>query len=167
MILKNKNAVIYGAGGAIGSAVAIAFAKEGARVFLTGRDTSKLEAVANEIAAAGGSAEIAEVDALDKTAVMNHLTSVIERFGTVDISFNAIGIPQTGVQGIPLVQLPVESFVLPITTYSKSHFITAQAAAKHMAARKAGVIITLTAAPSRLAAPWWVAWRPHGLQLNP
>jgi NADP-dependent 3-hydroxy acid dehydrogenase YdfG len=69
MLLQDKVAVIYGAGGAIGSAVARAFAGEGARLFLTGRQRAPVEAVAKDIVAAGGSAEAAEVDALDEQAV--------------------------------------------------------------------------------------------------
>ena len=64
MLLQNKNAVIYGGGGAIGGAVALAFAREGAKVFLAGRTLAKLEKVAREISAAGGAAETAQVDAL-------------------------------------------------------------------------------------------------------
>ena len=66
MLLKNKVAVIYGAGGAIGGAVARAFAREGAKLFLTGRRRAPVEAVAKDIVSAGGSAEAAEVDALDE-----------------------------------------------------------------------------------------------------
>jgi NADP-dependent 3-hydroxy acid dehydrogenase YdfG len=73
MMLQNKVAVIYGAGGAIGGAVARAFASEGARVFLTGRKQAFVEAIAKEIVSAGGSAEAAEVDALDEQAVDKHL----------------------------------------------------------------------------------------------
>ena len=60
MMLKNKIAVIYGAGGGIGAAVARAFALEGASVFLTGRRRASVEAVAEEIISAGGSAQAAE-----------------------------------------------------------------------------------------------------------
>jgi NAD(P)-dependent dehydrogenase (short-subunit alcohol dehydrogenase family) len=53
MLLENKNAVIYGGGGSVGGAVARAFAREGAQVFLAGRTPAKLEAVAEQIRAAG------------------------------------------------------------------------------------------------------------------
>src|SRR5262245_30488743 len=114
MMLKNKVAVIYGAGGAIGGAVARAFARHGARLFLTGRHRAPVDAVAGDIASGGGSAEVAEVDALDERAVDGHLQSVIGKAGRVDISFNAIGIPNTTLQGVPLVDLAVERFSLPI-----------------------------------------------------
>ena len=55
LLEEDKVAVIYGAGGAVASAVAAAFAKEGARVFLSSRTAANVEAVARGIAADGGS----------------------------------------------------------------------------------------------------------------
>src|SRR5262245_37703846 len=132
MILKNKVAVIYGAGGAVGGAVARAFAREGARLFLTGRRRAPVEVVAREVVSAGGSAEAAEVDALDQRAVDRHLQSVIEKGGRVDISFNAVGIPGTEFLGVPLVDLDVERFSLPIATHTRSYFLIARLAARRM-----------------------------------
>src|SRR5262245_63875330 len=139
MLLKNKNAVIYGAGGAIGSTVAKPFAKEGAKVFLTGRNLASVSATAKDIVAAGGAAEAAQVDALDERAVEEHITSVVKKAGTIDVSFNAIGIPQPGIQGKALAALAVESFIAPMTTYMRSHFFTALAAARHMVDTRSGV----------------------------
>src|SRR6266849_1818175 len=129
MMLKNKVAVIYGAGGEIGGAVARAFACEGAKVFLTGRKRAPIEAVAKDIVAAGGSAEAAVADALDEQAVDKHLQSVIDKAGRVDISFNAIGIQDKDVVGVPLVELDIKQFSLPITSYVTSYFLTARLAA--------------------------------------
>src|SRR5918992_632475 len=111
MLLENKSAVIYGAGGAIGGAVARAFAGEGAKLFLTGRHLSPVEAVAKEVVSEGGSAEAAEVDALDEQAVDKHLQSVIEKAGRVDISFNAIGTPSPKIR-VPLIELDAEQLSL-------------------------------------------------------
>jgi Enoyl-(Acyl carrier protein) reductase len=124
MMLKDKVAVIYGAGGSVGGAVARAFAREGARLFLTGRHRAPVESVAKEAISAGGSAVTAEVDALDEQAVDRHLQFVIDKAGRIDVSFNAIGIPNTTLQGVPLVDLAVEQFALPITTYTRSYFLT-------------------------------------------
>src|ERR671927_28301 len=88
MLLKHKNAVIYGAGGAIGSAVASAFAREGARLFLAGRTRTSLEIVGKSISQMDGEAEVALVDALDEQAVERHLEEVVSRVGGLDISFN-------------------------------------------------------------------------------
>ena len=153
MMLKDKVAVIYGAGGAIGGAVARAVAAEGARLFLTGRDLAPVEVVADEILAAGGSAEAAEVDALDEQAVDEHLQSVVDAAGRVDVSFNAVGIPDTTILGVPLVELDVEQFSLPIATYTRSYFLTARLAARRMVARRSGVIMRVTALHSRTGIP--------------
>jgi NAD(P)-dependent dehydrogenase (short-subunit alcohol dehydrogenase family) len=153
MLLDNKNAIIYGAAGAVGGAVAQAFAREGARAFLTGRNLDALNTLAKKICAAGGTAEVAQVDALDEQAVTSHLDAVVNKAATVDISFNAIGIPQHGMQGIPLTELSVDSFSLPIVTYAQAHFVTARAAARHMIAQKSGVILMHTPEPARLGIP--------------
>ena len=153
MMLQDKVAVIYGAGGAIGGAVARAFAREGAKLFLTGHLRAPVEAVAKEIVSAGGSAEAAEVDALDEQAVDKHLQSVIDTAGRVDISFNAVGVPDAKILGVPLVELDVERFSLPITAYTRSYFLTARLAARHMIPNKSGVIMTVTAIPSRTGFP--------------
>jgi NAD(P)-dependent dehydrogenase (short-subunit alcohol dehydrogenase family) len=152
MLLKDKAAVIYGAGGAIGSAVARAFATEGADLFLTGRHLAPLEVVAKDVASAGGSAQAAEVDALDEQAVDKHLQSVIDRAGHVDISFNAIGLSNPKIR-VPLVELDVEQFCLPIATYTRSYFLTARLAARRMVANRSGVIMTVTAVLSRTGTP--------------
>jgi NAD(P)-dependent dehydrogenase (short-subunit alcohol dehydrogenase family) len=152
MMLKDKVTVIYGAGGAIGSAVARAFAREGADLFLTGRHLAPVEVVAKDVVSAGGSAEAAEVDALDEQAVDKHLQSLTNKTGSVDISFNAIGIPNPKIR-VPLVELDVEQFSLPITTYTRSYFLTARLAARHMVPNKSGVIMTVTSTPSRTGTP--------------
>jgi NAD(P)-dependent dehydrogenase (short-subunit alcohol dehydrogenase family) len=149
MLLQDKVAVIYGAGGAIGGAVARAFAAEGAQVFVTGRRHAQVQAVADELVGAGAAAEAAVVDGLDEHAIDRHLQSVAEKAGRVDVSFNAIGIPDRGSLGVPLVELDVGQFSLPITNYATSYFLTARLAARHMVPNKSGVIMTVTALPSR------------------
>ena len=151
-MLKNKVAVIYGAGGGIGGAIARAFAKEGAKVFLTGLHGAAVEAVAKDIVAAGWPAEAAEVDALDEHAIDKHLQSVIDKVGRVDISFNAIAIPDAKLLGVPLVELDAELFDLP-GGYLKSYFLTARLAARRMLPHKSEVIVTVTALHSRIGIP--------------
>jgi NAD(P)-dependent dehydrogenase (short-subunit alcohol dehydrogenase family) len=153
MMLKDKVAVIYGAGGAIGGAVARAFAAEGSRVFLTGRRLAPVEIVAKDVASAGGSAEAAELDALDERAVDEHLESVVDKAGRVDISFNAVGVPDAKVVGVPLVDLDVERFALPIAAYATSYFLTARLAARRMVPNGSGVIMTVSALHSRTGIP--------------
>jgi len=150
MMLKDKVAVIYGAGGAIGGAVARAFAREGARVFLTGRHRAPVEVVAKEI---GGSAEVAEVDAVDEGAVDRYLRYVVGVAGRVDISFDAVGIGNAGILGVPLTELGVEQFQAPIATHTTAYFLTARLAAQHMIANGSGVIMTVTTLHSRTGLP--------------
>ncbi len=142
MLLENKNAVIYGGGGSVGGAVARAFAREGAKVFLAGRTPATLERVAEEIHAAGGVAETAKVDALDEQAVDKHADAVAEKAGGIDVSFNAI--LNDDIQGTPLAEMPFEQFALPITKAMRNQFLTARAVARHMARRGSGVILTIT-----------------------
>jgi NAD(P)-dependent dehydrogenase (short-subunit alcohol dehydrogenase family) len=141
MLLENKNAIIYGAGGSIGGAVAKEFAREGARVFLAGRTREPLEAVASDIAADGGSAEVAVLDALDEQAVDEHARAVSSQAGSIDVSFNLI--TRGDVQGIPLVEMTAEDFTRPITTGITTNFITVRAAARHMIEQGSGVILAL------------------------
>jgi NAD(P)-dependent dehydrogenase (short-subunit alcohol dehydrogenase family) len=152
MMLKNKVAVIYGAGGGIGGTVARAFAKEGAKVFVTGLHRAAVDAVAKDIVAAGGSAEAAEVDALDEQAIDKHLRSVVDQNGRLDISFNTIAIPDAKILGVPMVDLDAEMFDLA-GGYLKSYFLTARLAARRMIPNKSGVIMTVTALHSRMGIP--------------
>lgn len=153
MLLTNKIAIIYGAGGAVGSTIAETFAREGAKVFLTGRNKAKVDLVAEKIKAAGGYAEAAEVDALNEGAITEHLNGVIAKVGGVDISFNAVGLRNTTLQGVPLVDLNVSHFMAPIQSHVQSNFLTGRIAGRHMAANGSGVIMTVTSSPSRVAIP--------------
>lgn len=144
-LLLDKNAVIHGAGGAIGGAVARTFAREGAKVFLAGRTLSRLDAVAKEIVTAGGVAETAQVDALDERAVGQHADAVAARAGRIDISFNAIGMED--VQGIPLLDMPLRDFLHPIIVAATTQFLTARAVARRMVEKGSGVILTIIAGP--------------------
>lgn len=151
MLLEDRRAVIYGGGGAIGGAVARAFAREGARVFLAGRTRDALEKVADEVRAAGGVAETARVDALDGEAVEEHLGEVVAKAGDIDVSFNAISIRD--VQLIPLAEMSREDFLSPIVTGASTHFLTARAAGRRMTERGSGVILTLSASAVRAHVP--------------
>jgi NAD(P)-dependent dehydrogenase (short-subunit alcohol dehydrogenase family) len=139
MLLEGKTAVIYGGGGSIGGAVARAFAREGAGVFLAGRTLERLEAVANEIRSAGGVAETAQVDALDERAVDEHADAVVARAGRLDVSFNLIS--HGDVQGTPLVEMALEDFERPVVTALRTMFLTSRAAARHMIRQGSGVIL--------------------------
>jgi 3-oxoacyl-[acyl-carrier protein] reductase len=139
MLLEDKNAVIYGAGGAIGGAVARAFAREGAKVHLAGRTLGSLEEVAEEIRSAGGMAETARLDAIDEAALDQHADAVAASAGGIDISFNLISVRD--VQGTPLAEMPLGDFERPVMTAVRTQFLTSRAAARHMISQGCGVIL--------------------------
>jgi 3-oxoacyl-[acyl-carrier protein] reductase len=151
MLLDGKNAVIYGGGGAVGSAVAKAFAREGAKVFLAGRTLEKLNVSAENIISSGGVADAAVVNALDKHSIESHLNQVVQKAGSIDISFNAIDLGDT--QGAPLVEMTHEHFMLPIGNAMKTQFLTVTAAARYMAEKRSGVILAITAQAGRKPYP--------------
>jgi 3-oxoacyl-[acyl-carrier protein] reductase len=148
MMLEDKTAVIYGGGGAIGGAVARAFAGAGAHVYLAGRTRARLEDVANDI---GDATDVAEVDALDERAVAEHADAVAADAGGIDIALNAVSFPY--VAGTPFAELGVEEVMAPIDAFLRTNLITAKAVAPHMAARQSGTILTLSTAGSRFARP--------------
>ncbi|MEV6622707.1 SDR family oxidoreductase [Amycolatopsis sp. NPDC051106] len=137
-LLAGKNAIVYGGGGRIGTAVACAFAEEGARVFLAGRTRGRLEEVATRIRAAGGSAEVAEVDALDSRSVDDHADAVAAQ-GGVDISYNLIS--HGDVQGTPLIDMSLADYERPVLTAVRTQFLTARAAARHMVKQGSGALL--------------------------
>ncbi len=146
MLLENKNAVVYGAGGAIGGAVARAFAREGARLFLAGRTLDNVGAVAKEISDAGGMAESARVDALDEQAVEDHIADVAGKTDRIDVLCNAIGMED--IQGAPLLDMSFEDFAQPVAIATRTQFLTARAVARRMVRQGSGVILTVTAEPT-------------------
>jgi 3-oxoacyl-[acyl-carrier protein] reductase len=151
MLLERKNAVVYGGAGSVGRAVAGAFAREGARVFLAGRTLAALDEAAAEIADAGGMVETARVDALDERAVDEHADAVAARAGGLDISFNAIG--HGDVHGVPLLEMAYEDFARPVATAMRAQFLTTRAAARHMVRQGSGVVMAITAATARMSLP--------------
>ncbi len=151
MLLENKNALIYGAGGGIGGGVARTFAREGAKVFLVGRTREKLEAVAKGITSAGGAAEVAVVDALDEQAVNDHVQEVVSKAGSVDVSFNLI--TRGDVQGTPLIEMRADDLLRAVVTGLQSNFLTARAAGRRMIEQGSGVILHLNSASGAAAMP--------------
>jgi len=147
MLLKDKTAIIYGGGGSVGGAVAKAFAREGAHVFLAGRTAEKLEKVAREILANGGKAEVAIVDALNRDAVEGHLATTVDKIGPVRLMFNAIDWGDT--QGQALVDMTHERFFGSVATAMQTWFVTGTAAARHMTQHGDGTIVGITANAGR------------------
>jgi len=148
--LQDKNAVVLGAGGSIGAAVAKEFAAEGARVFLAGRTKASLEAVAKQIVASGGEARTAVIDTLDDVSVNRYVDSVAKQAGNIDIVLDASGpLAKDYGNGKIAVDMPIDEFMVPLATMVRSRFITARAAARSMIKQHSGVIILVTGSPAR------------------
>jgi 3-oxoacyl-[acyl-carrier protein] reductase len=151
MLLHETNAIIYGAGGSLGGAVARALAKEGATVFVTGRTLSSVTVVVKEIITVGGKAEAAEVDALDAKAVNTYVNDVVRKAGRLDVSFDAVGLQDR--QDLPLTEMTLDDFVRPIRIAMETQFITSTTAGRIMKEQRSGVILSLTATPGGIGYP--------------
>ena len=149
LLLDNKNAVIFGGGGAIGGAIARVFAREGARVFIAGRTQGKLDAVACAIASAGGTVETAQIDVFDQRAVEEHAEAIAVKAGGIDIAVNAVSVMHD--QGTLLADLSPAEFMRPIDGFLRALFITSKAVAPHMGGGRPGVILILSEPGSKLA----------------
>jgi NAD(P)-dependent dehydrogenase (short-subunit alcohol dehydrogenase family) len=147
MLLRDRTAIVYGGSGAVGGAVAKAFAREGARVFLAARNRERLQAVADEIASLGGKAEIATLDATDPEAVEAHLATTADSAGPVKVMFNAIDWGDT--QGQPLTEMDFARFLRPVQNALTTWFYTGTAVGRHMARNGGGVILGITANAGR------------------
>ena len=141
MLLDQKTAIIYGASGAIGSAVARAYAREGANVHLAGRNELTLDAVAQRIRTDGGTAQVARVDVLDRAAVRRHASAVAAASGGIDVCFNATS--NDDVQGTSLLDMQFEDFARPVTKAVTAHFNVATAVGREMTRRGHGVILVM------------------------
>jgi 3-oxoacyl-[acyl-carrier protein] reductase len=141
MLLDQKTAIIYGASGAIGSAVARAYAREGASVHLAGRTEATLDAVAQRIRTEGGTAHVARVDVLDRAVVRRHASAVAAASGGIDVCFNATS--NDDVQGTPLLDMQFEDFVRPVSKAVTAHFNVATAVGREMTRRGHGVILVM------------------------
>lgn len=145
MLLAGKNAVIFGAGGSLGSTIAKVFATQGARLFISGRTAASVDATAAAIREAGGEAIADIVDALDPDAVSRYVDAVQKKAGKIDIVFNLIGIEAK--QNIPLTEMKLDDFEQPIAKYARTHFITGTTVARKMKETGGGVILLLSATP--------------------
>jgi 3-oxoacyl-[acyl-carrier protein] reductase len=130
MLLQDKTAIVYGAAGPVGAAVAGAFAREGARVVLAGRTQQTLARVAKQIRDAGGAAQTAVVDVTDTAAMRAHAAEAAAASGSIDIAFNAIS--NDDLQGIRLLDMDLSDFARPVSKAIAAHFTIATVTARHM-----------------------------------
>lgn len=147
MLLTGRTAIVYGASGAVGGAVARAFAREGAKVMLAARRREPLDQVATEIRGKSALADVMTVDATDPLAIQQHLDEVVQRHGPVSLMFNAVS--WDDVQGRVLSEMPFDSFIAPVRLGLTTWFHTGTIIAKHMAQHGGGTILGITANAGR------------------
>lgn len=150
--LDGKTAAVFAATGDIASGVARAFAEAGATVWISGRDTHRLESVADRIRKAGGQVNSAAVDALDEAAVAAWLDEV-ERENGLDVVFNGIGGTPSELRYPRLsMEATLEDFMVPVSRVLGSQFVTSREAGRRMAPKGRGSIVTLSATLSGMTA---------------
>jgi 3-oxoacyl-[acyl-carrier protein] reductase len=142
MRLKEKIAIVTGAAQGIGRAIALGFAREGAKVVVGDIDVVKVEAVVKEIATLGTEALAVRVDVSDEGSVANLKEQVLHRFGRVDILVNNAGIYPPS----PAVKMSEEEWDRVIDTNLGGNFLCSRAVVPHMRAQKSGRIISISSA---------------------
>jgi NAD(P)-dependent dehydrogenase (short-subunit alcohol dehydrogenase family) len=154
--LRNKVAVVFAASGAIASAVAVALAENGAKVYVSAKSLTTVQQLAEQISQKGGWASATVIDAMNEVAIDNYLQQVVKEEGKLDIVFNGIGIrPIESDYGVSTTQLSFAQFMKPVQVHLGSQFLTSRVAAKYMLqTNSTGTILTLTASLSRLKFPF-------------
>ena len=137
MELKDNVAVITGGGSGIGAATARLFAEEGAKVLIADWDEAPAQAVAQEIAQAGGTADAVKVDVSDQARIAATIDGVVERWGQLDILVNNAGIARDGTTS--KIQQHMWDQVMAVNLAGV--FWGSQAALKHMKARGYGRVV--------------------------
>jgi 3-oxoacyl-[acyl-carrier protein] reductase len=153
MLLKNKVAAIFAAGGAVGGQVAQELAREGATVFMSGRRLEPVKRTAQSLDSTDGQVFVEQIDALDQDEVNAYLDRVVTQAGRIDVVFNALGPASAGDLVMPSTEIPVDRFLSYINSAVLSQFLTARSAARHMLTRRSGVVVFITATPARGVAP--------------
>lgn len=151
MMLKSKTEMVFGGSGAIGRAVGQAFAREGAHVHLGARGQDRLGEAAQDIHAAGGTADTFQVDALDEQATIDAVAQLARRNQATDIVVNATSFLDD--QGKEIGDLSLPDFMGGIAPFLSSQFNIAKAVVPHMGGERGGTIITVVAPAAVMAAP--------------
>jgi NAD(P)-dependent dehydrogenase (short-subunit alcohol dehydrogenase family) len=145
--LKEKVALVTGAGSGIGRGIAAGLSAEGACVAVADLNESSSAAVVCEIQARGGNATALEVDAADERSVGRMIQSCIDVYGRIDILVNNVG----GGSGIgPVVKLDAAAWDQTIDINLRSAFLCSAAAARVMIPRRAGRIVSISSISGKL-----------------
>ena len=144
MKLHDKTAIVTGSRRGIGKAIALALAKEGARVVVTDVSQEDCQKVAAEIQNAGGKALAIKCDISEKSEVLAMVDQTVSAFGRVDILVNNAA---TGVIK-PFVRLTEEDWDRTFAVNVRGAFLCSQAAAKNMIKNGGGRIINISSVAS-------------------
>jgi hypothetical protein len=149
MRLKDKAAIITGAGSGIGRVAALLFAGEGARVAVADRNFAGAQETVNQIAAAGGEGLAAEVDVTEADQVHAMVERVLGHFGQIDILYNHAGINRPA----RLTDLEEADWDAVIATNLKSIYLGCKYVLPHMVERRSGAIVNTGGTFSFYGAP--------------
>ncbi len=149
MKLQDKVAIVTGSNQGIGKAIAQYFAREGAKVVITGRRSQVVQQVAQEIVDGGGTAIGVPVDVTDSSQVNAMVEKVIATFGRIDVLVNNAG----GTIGTPIceryVDIDEKDWDRLIDLNLKGHFLCIKAVAPHMIERRSGKIVSISSEAAR------------------
>ena len=147
--LSDSTAIVTGAGSGIGQAIAMGFAREGARVSCADIRSERAEASAERIRAAGGEALAITVDVSERQQVEAMLACTLECFGDVDVLVSAAGISTRD----QFLDVTDEDWDRVIAVNLKGLFLCGQVVGRHMAKRGRGAIINITSQLEEVAQP--------------
>ncbi|MBP2236832.1 NAD(P)-dependent dehydrogenase (short-subunit alcohol dehydrogenase family) [Sinorhizobium kostiense] len=137
MILKDRIAIVTGAGSGIGRAGATIMAREGAHVVVVDRSRGAAEATVASIATVGGSAEALAIDVTDDASLSAGIARVLDRHGRIDILHNHAGAQVAG----DLEKVDIEGFDRSWRLNVRAHFLAARFVMPSMKAAGRGVIL--------------------------
>lgn len=145
--IKDKTAVVTGAAGGIGRAIAMSLAAEGASVVVADLEGDAAQRVVDEIAALGGTALAVQADGANETDVEQMVAAALDAVGAIDILVNNVG----GGSGMALVvKSSVEDWDRTVEVTLKSTFLACRAVAPHMIERRQGRIINISSISGKL-----------------
>lgn len=180
MKLRDQVALVTGAGRGIGRAVALAFAREGARVTLAARTRTQLDAVAAEVRGSGGRALAVPADVTQESSVVELVARTLAEFGRIDILVTAAGAAAFG----PVADSKLEEWELMMAVNLRGVYLTCRAALAPMIRQRRGTIINVVSVAAKQPIPGCAAYaaskhgvlgftrvlaeelRPHGVRVG-